>query len=60
MLAVRCPQVTTGRGVRLVGERRIVGMESGVDGFVLAVRCPCGARHEVHMGRAPALRQGTS
>ena len=52
MLAVRCPEVTTGRGERLVGERRIVAMENGLDGFVLVVRCPCGSRHEVRVGRA--------
>ena len=56
MLAVRCPQVTTGRGERLVGERRIVGMENGLDGFVLVVRCPCGSRHDVRMGRTQGAR----
>ena len=52
MLAVRCPEVTKGRGERLVGERRIVAMENALDGFVLVVRCTCGSRHDVGVGRA--------
>lgn len=55
MLAIVCPQVSTGRGERLVSERRIVGMVGTTDGFVLAVQCPCGERHQVAMGPPPPL-----
>ena len=51
MLAVQCPQVRTGRGQRLVSERRIVAMAGSPEGFVLTVRCPCGQQHQVRTGR---------
>ena len=51
MLAVRCPQVATARGERLVGERHITGM-AVLDGRrLLTVACPCGSEHVLDLGR---------
>lgn len=55
MLAVPCPQVRTGRGERLVTERRITALDSSPTGFVLTVACPCGRPHQVPVQRLPAL-----
>lgn len=54
MLAVPCPRVATGRGERLVTERRITALDSSATGFVLTVACPCGQPHQLHVGRLPA------
>ncbi len=55
MLAVRCPEVTTGRGERLVSERRIRGLVAVGDGYLLTVACPCGQEHHVAVRREVAL-----
>jgi hypothetical protein len=55
MLAVRCPKVTTGRGERLVSERRIRSLVSVADGYLLTVACPCGQEHAVAVRRAAPL-----
>lgn len=47
MFVVRCPEVHTERGERLVTERRIVGMAAAPDGWLLTVACPCGQQHVV-------------
>jgi len=55
MLAVRCPEVTTGRGERLVSERRIRGLVAVEDGYLLTVACPCGQEHHVAVRRDAPL-----
>jgi hypothetical protein len=55
MLAVRCPHVTTGRGERLVSERRIRSLVAVADGFLLTVACPCGEEHAVAVRRPAPL-----
>ena len=58
MLAVRCPQVATARGARLVGERHITGM-AVLDGRrLLTVACPCGSEHVLDLGRHGAVPAG--
>jgi hypothetical protein len=51
MIAVRCPGVTTGRGERLVSERRVRGLVAVADGFLLTIACPCGQEHHVAIRR---------
>lgn len=55
MLLVRCPQVMSERGERLVSERRITGMAAVLDGWLLSVACPCGQEHPVAVPRVGAL-----
>lgn len=53
MLAVRCPEVTTTRGERLVSERRVTGLTGSPRGWLLRVACPCGHEHVVPVPRLP-------
>ena len=54
MIAVRCPQVTAGRGERLLTERSIRGLVAVPGGWLLTVACPCGQTHEVAIEKVAA------
>lgn len=51
MIAVRCPQVTAGRGERLLTERSVRGLVAVPGGWLLTVACPCGQQHHVPVER---------
>ncbi len=52
MLAVRCPEVRTARGERLLGERHITGMAVVERRWLVTVACPCGQEHVLDLGPA--------